>query len=52
MAASFTIDERDEALIDGLVESGRYKSASDVVRAGPLSIPFWISARNSTSFAS
>ncbi len=34
MAASFTIDERDEALIDGLVESGRYKSASDVVRAG------------------
>lgn len=34
MASSYTIDERDEALIDGLVESGRYKSASDVVRAG------------------
>lgn len=34
LASSYTIDEHDEALIDGLVESGRYKSASDVVRAG------------------
>lgn len=34
MASSYTIDKHDEALIDGLVESGRYKSASDVVRAG------------------
>lgn len=34
MASSYTIDEQFEALIDGLVESGRYKSASDVVRAG------------------
>lgn len=34
LASSYTIDERDEALIDGLVERGRYKSASDVVRAG------------------
>ena len=34
MASSYTIDERDKALIDGLVDSGRYKSASDVIRAG------------------
>ena len=34
MASSYMIDENDEALIDGLVESGRYKSASEVVRAG------------------
>ena len=34
MASSYTIDKHDEALIDSLVESGRYKSADDVVRAG------------------
>ena len=33
MAGSFTLDAQSEAFIDSLVESGRYQSAGDVVRA-------------------
>lgn len=34
MAASYTIGEHFEAMVEGLVESGRYKTADDVVQAG------------------
>lgn len=34
MAASYTISEHFEAMVEGLVESGRYKTADDVVQAG------------------
>ena len=34
MAASFSIGEHFEAMIEGLVESGRYKTADDVVQSG------------------
>ncbi|RVU16946.1 type II toxin-antitoxin system ParD family antitoxin [Methylobacterium oryzihabitans] len=34
MAANFTLDEASEQLIRTLVSSGRYASASDVVRDG------------------
>jgi len=34
MATSYTIGEHFEALVEGLVESGRYKTADDVVQAG------------------
>lgn len=33
MATSLTIDDKDQALIESLVESGRYRSAEDVVKA-------------------
>ncbi|MGL9619357.1 type II toxin-antitoxin system ParD family antitoxin [Bradyrhizobium sp. U531] len=34
MASSYSIGKHFEALIDGLVESGRYASASEVMREG------------------
>jgi antitoxin ParD1/3/4 len=34
MAANYTIGEHFEAMVEGLVESGRYKSADEVVQAG------------------
>ncbi|MBI5132561.1 MAG: type II toxin-antitoxin system ParD family antitoxin [Rhodopseudomonas palustris] len=32
MAGSYTLDEQSEAFVEGLVESGRYETAGDVLR--------------------
>lgn len=34
MAASYSIGEHFEAMVEGLVESGRYKTADEVLQAG------------------